>query len=145
MALSSFSFSPPQTDGRTVQRPLRRPNAPLSHRSGGDRLHRSIGRSAGNPRFTTPRLIPRQRGGGGLSDRRHTPRRRGAGGERKGGVSCLLTEVVRRQMKHEMSIWRTTQTQQILYGEGGGARKGGVATCVDARKHTDKRNQFHGL
>lgn len=44
-------------------------------------------------------------------------------------------------MKHEMSIWRTTQTQQILYAEGGG----GTATCVDARKHADKRNQFHGL
>lgn len=35
-----------------------------------------------------------------------------------GGGSCLLKELVRQQMKHEMSILHTTQTNQILYGEG---------------------------
>lgn len=38
-------------------------------------------------------------------------------GKKKRG-SCLLTELVRQQMKHEMSILHTTQTYQILYGEG---------------------------
>lgn len=47
---------------------------------------------------------------------------------RQGGLgnkgSCLLTELVRRQMKHEMSMSCTTQTYQILYGEGMEGKRG---------------------
>lgn len=48
-------------------------------------------------------------------------------------------------MKHEMRISSNNTDVADIERRGRGV-KGGIATCVDARKHTDKKkkNQFHG-
>ena len=80
----------------------------------------------------TPHLIPHERWRRAVTADNLAERCRRDGGGNKG--SCLLTELVRRQMKHEMSILHATQTYQVLYGEGTGG--GGRATCVAPCKHS---------